>query len=141
MKRKDPKYTFDHVMLLDDDELANFINQKVMESCHFSKDIYVNTSAKSALEFLNNLLVLGDTTKDLLPQVIFIDLNMPLMDGFQFIQSLLKNSNKAIPFIKLVILTSSVHEMDREKAKELADNIMFLNKPLTKEMLENISAV
>lgn len=140
MKRKDPKYSFDHVMLLDDDELANFINQKVMESCHFSQNIYVNTSAKSALEFLNNLLALGDSTKNLLPQVIFIDLNMPLMDGFQFIQSLLKNQTKGIKDIKLVILTSSVHEMDRAKAKELADNIIFLNKPLTIEMLSTMTA-
>ena len=139
MKRKDPKYAFDHVLLLDDDELANFINQKVMESCHFSKNIYVNTSAKGALEFLNNLLLLGDATKELLPQVIFIDLNMPLMDGFQFIQSLLKNQSKTIQTIKLVILTSSVHEMDRVKAKELTDNIIFLNKPLTMEMLGQLS--
>ena len=125
-------------MLLDDDDLVNFINQKVMESFHFSKNIYVNTSAKSALEFINNLTVAGNAGKDLVPQVIFIDLNMPLMDGFQFIQALLRNKNEYVQNTKLVILTSSVHEMDRIKARDISDNIEFLNKPLTKEMLERL---
>jgi len=138
MKHKEPKYLFNNVMLLDDDDLVNFINQKVMESCHFSKNIYINTSAKSALEFINNLTKLGDAGKDLVPQVIFIDLNMPLMDGFQFIQTLLKNQNEHIQNTKLVILTSSVYDIDRIKAKEISDNIEFLNKPLTKQMLESI---
>ncbi len=135
MKRKDPKYVYEQIMILDDDELANFINQKVIESCNFSKKIYINTSAKSALEFLNNMLVFGDSTEDLLPQIIFVDLNMPLIDGFQFIQLLLKKQNQLIQNIKLAILTSSVHEMDRIKAKEISNNIIFLNKPLTKESL------
>jgi CheY-like chemotaxis protein len=139
MKHKEPNYMYKNIMLLDDDDLVNFINQKVMESCHFSKNIYVNTSAKSALEFLHNIALVGNTGKDLVPEVIFIDLNMPLMDGFQFIQALLRNKNEDIQNIKLVILTSSVHEMDRIKAKEISDNIAFLNKPLTKEMLERIS--
>jgi len=140
MKHKEPKYMYDNIMLLDDDDLVNFINQKVMESCHFSKNIYVNTSAKSALEFINNI-ALGAGGKNLIPQVIFIDLNMPLMDGFQFIQALLRNQNRDIQNIKLVILTSSVHEMDRIKAREISDNVEFLNKPLTKEMLESLVAV
>jgi CheY-like chemotaxis protein len=139
MKRKDPKYTYNYIMLLDDDDLVNFINQKVMESCHFAKNIYVNTSAKSALEFLNNLTKLGESAIDLYPQIILIDLNMPLMDGFQFIQSLMKNPNKEIQNIKLVILTSSIYEMDRLKAKEIAGEVTFLNKPLTKEMLDGLA--
>ncbi len=141
MKHKEPKYLHDNIMLLDDDDLVNFINQKVMESCHFSKNIYVNTSAKSALEFLNNLAVVGNEGKNLIPQVIFIDLNMPLMDGFQFIQTLLRNQNPHIQNVKLVILTSSVHEMDRIKAREISENIEFLNKPLTKQMLESLVVV
>jgi CheY-like chemotaxis protein len=141
MKHKEPKYMYDNIMLLDDDDLVNFINQKVMESCHFSKNIYVNTSAKSALEFINNMALVGASGKNLMPQVIFIDLNMPLMDGFQFIQTLLRNQNNDIQNIKLVILTSSVHEMDRSKAQAISGNIEFLNKPLTKEMLESLVAV
>jgi len=122
-------------MLLDDDELANFINQKVMESCYFSKKIYVNTSAKSALEFLNNLALLETEASNYFPEIIFVDLNMPIMDGFQFIISLYKNKSKHLQNIKLVVLTSSVYEIDRQRAQEISENITFLNKPLTKEML------
>lgn len=139
MKIKEPKYKFENIMLLDDDDLVNFINQKVMETCHFSKNIYVNTSAKSALEFINNLMTLGETGKHLLPQVVMVDLNMPLMDGFQFIQAMLKNANDHVKGIKLVILTSSFHDADKQKADEISKNILFLNKPLTKEMLDQLN--
>ncbi len=141
MKHKEPKYRYETVILLDDDDLVNFINQKVMESCNFSKNIFVNTSAKSALELLNNLTVTGSAGENLIPQVIFVDINMPLMDGFQFIQALLLNQNKNIQNIKLVILTSSVHDVDRIKSKEISDKIEFLNKPLTKEVLESLGKI
>lgn len=138
MKHKQPKYTYDYIMLLDDDDLVNFINQKVMETCNFAKNIYINTSAKSALEFIKNLCQLCNESHCILPQVIFIDINMPLMDGFQFIKLFQNINHPALSTIKLVILTSSVHDIDKAKAKEMGDNIVFLNKPLTTEMLSTI---
>ena len=125
-------------MLLDDDELVNFINQKVMETCSFSKNIYVNTSAISALEFIKNLVQIKDNVNSLLPEVIFIDINMPLMDGFQFIKSFETINSPKLKDVKLVILTSSVHDLDRLKAEEINKNISFLNKPLTVDMLKEI---
>lgn len=125
-------------MLLDDDELVNFINQKVMETCSFAKNIYVNTSAISALEFIKNLVQIKDNVNSLLPEVIFIDINMPLMDGFQFIKSFETINSPKLKDVKLVILTSSVHDLDRLKAEEINKNISFLNKPLTVDMLKEI---
>ena len=55
MKRKEPNFKYNYTMLLDDNELDNFINQKTIEASHFSNKVFVNTSSKSALEFLNNL--------------------------------------------------------------------------------------
>lgn len=136
MKRKDPKYRYKHVMLLDDSELDNFINQKVMEASLFAEKIYVNTSSKSALEFLNNLSILSAGGGDIFPEVIFIDLNMPMMDGFQFIENLKKTLPAKINALKLVILTSSTNPFDKQRADELSKNIVFLNKPLTQGMLD-----
>jgi CheY-like chemotaxis protein len=138
MKRKEPRYKYSHVMLLDDNELDNFINEKTMEANFFSKKIYTSTSAKSALEFLNNLATIGDQFSEIYPQVIFIDINMPMMDGFQFIEHFKKNIEKLMQKPKLVILTSSVYHEDKEKAKDISDDITFLNKPLTNEMLDGL---
>lgn len=138
MKRREPKYKYKYVMLLDDSELDNFINEKVIEANHFSEKIYVNSSGKSALEFLANLNVSGEESTEIYPEAIFIDINMPMMDGFQFIKSLQQINNDKVKECKLIILTSSIYPEDRAKAMKISKDIVFLNKPLTNEMLQGI---
>lgn len=138
MKRKDPNFKYRHAMLLDDNELDNFINQKIIEANHFASKVYVNTSSKSALEFLNNLSILSTGEVNIFPEIIFVDLNMPMIDGFQFIESLMKNLPQQTASLKLAILTSSNNPSDRDKAAGISKNIVFLNKPLTGEMLAQL---
>lgn len=138
MKRKDPKFKHKQVLLLDDSELDNFINQKIIEASLFSEKIYVNTSSKSALEFLSNLSILSTGNSDLFPEVIFVDLNMPMMDGFQFIENLQKNLPAKVNELKLAILTSSTNPYDKQRADALSKKIVFLNKPLTQGMLDQL---
>lgn len=138
MKRKEPESKYNFAMLLDDNELDNFINQKTIESSHFASKVYVNTSSKSALEFLKNLEILGDNSISLFPEVILVDINMPMIDGFQFIELLKKTFSKKINKIKIIILTSSLSPSDREKSEALVENIIYLNKPLTQAALNQI---
>lgn len=139
-RSKKPACKFATVMLIDDSEIDNFINQKVIESNYFAEKIYVNTGGISALEFLKNLAVNEQLVSKLVPQVIFIDLNMPLMDGFQFIHQFLKLPELITRNTRLIILTSSFNPADREKAQALSisKNVTFLNKPLTDEGLASI---
>lgn len=136
--RKETKFKHKYVMLLDDDELDNYINEKMIQASGFSEKTYVTSSGKSALEFLNNLQLSFVQADLVFPEVIFIDINMPIMDGFQFLQLLLTTHGKHLRSTQLVILTSSVFPEDKNKAKEISDNITFLNKPLTEEMLEGL---
>ncbi len=122
-------------MLIDDNELDNFVNQKIIEGNHFAQKIYVNSSGKSAAEFLQNILVISNNDVDLMPEVIFVDLNMPIMDGFQFIEKFELLINRSTKKFKLVILTTSINEEDKKKALKFNNNILFLNKPLTDEGL------
>lgn len=124
-------------MLVDDSELDNFINEKMIESAHFARHVYINTSSKSALEFLTNLEETG-VSEDIYPQLIFIDLNMPTIDGFQFINYLQEMKSEKIDKCKLVILTSSIHPGDKKRANQLSSKIVFLNKPLNDAMLNDL---
>lgn len=137
MKVKEPIHKYKSVLLIDDNELDNFINEKTLESNLFAKKIYVSTSAKSAIEFLNNIIIAGDF-QAMYPDVLFVDINMPLMDGFQFIEYFKGNLEKTIKPSKLVILTSSVNHEDKAKAQAISKDIIFLNKPLTQAMLDQI---
>ena len=138
MKLKEPKYKYTNVMLIDDNELDNFINEKTLEAYHFAKIIYTNTSAISALEFLSNMIAMGDQHKDAHPEVIFIDINMPGINGFQFLEAILKMENSNMKKCKLAILTSSVHPSDQEKAKNISKDIKFIIKPLTVAILNEM---
>ena len=138
MKRKEPNYKYNYAMLLDDNELDNFINQKTIEATNFANKIYVNTSSKSALEFLNNLEISNNDNFDIFPEIIFIDINMPMIDGFQLIESFIKNFPKRSKTVKMIILTSSVSQSDREKSAKISKSILFINKPLNKDSLSQI---
>lgn len=138
MKRKEQSFKYNFTLLLDDNELDNFINQKTIEAANFSNKIFVNTSSKSALEFLNNLEISSTDTANFFPEVIFVDINMPMIDGFQFIEIFKNTFPKRFQNIKIVILTSSISLIDKEKAAKLSKNITFLNKPLTQEALSQI---
>lgn len=138
MKRKDPIFKYNYVMLLDDNELDNFINQKTIEATHFANKVYVNTSSKSALEFLTNLEISGSEISNIFPEVIFIDINMPMIDGFQFIENFKNKFSDKFNLMKIVVLTSSVAPVDKERALGISKKIIFLNKPLTQEVLNQI---
>lgn len=133
MEFKASKYKV--VMLIDDNELDNFINQKVIESCKFADKIYTSTNGQSALEFLKNLILNMDLIDAIFPQVLFVDINMPLMDGFQFITEFEKLSDAVRKRCKVAVLTSSINPEDKVKAVGLKSDVVFLNKPLNTESL------
>jgi CheY-like chemotaxis protein len=126
-------------MLIDDNEMDNFINQKIIEATSFASEIYTNTNGLSALEFLNNLNVKKEVLEEMLPDVIFVDLNMPLINGFQFIEKFYELPKEFVKNCKIVILTSSLNEEDRHMAHRLNPDIIFLNKPLTEESLSSVA--
>ncbi len=133
-----PKTKYSAVMLIDDSEIDNFINHKMIEGCNFSDHIHIHTSSRSALEFLKNVERLEQAPKELVPEVIFLDINMPIMDGFQFVEEFLRLSPLFTKTSKIVILTTSVNPSDYEASKKYANVVKFINKPLTQFALEAI---
>lgn len=138
METEKPEYKYRNVLLVDDNDLDNFINQKMLESNNFSRTIHISTNGKVALDFIAAQINSGPAKDDNFPDVMFVDLNMPVMSGFELIVALKKTYVEKLLHCKIIILSSSIHAEDRLKAERIDSGILFLNKPLTNELLNAI---
>lgn len=121
-------------MLVDDNELDNFINKKLLENEKFAETVLVHQSAQSALEELKKL----ESTPEKLPQIIFLDIMMPHMDGFGFLDEIGKLGDKVKSNCKIVMLSTSESFKDLNRANQSRFVYKFLNKPLNKLVLDAI---
>lgn len=119
------------VMLVDDNELDNFINKKLVEADSFAAATTIHTSAQSALEYLKNNSSDGNQTPDL----IFLDIMMPEMDGFGFLDAFDKLPDAVKSKSKIVMLSTSDSFKDLNRANQNKYVKRFLNKPLNASVL------
>jgi len=122
------------VVLVDDNPLFNFISVKTLESTGFSNNIKEFISCSKALKFLKS----SADNPELLPDIIFLDVKMQVMDGFGFLDEFMKLPDAVKSRVKISMLTSSLLTSDKERAMQYSNVIEFLNKPLTSEKLLNI---
>ncbi|HYG38280.1 MAG TPA: response regulator [Cytophagales bacterium] len=133
------KTKYQSVMLIDDNEIDNLINQKMIEASSISQHIFTHTGARSAIEFLKNMEKIYAVASEALPEVIFLDIDMPLMDGFQFLDEFDKLKDDTKKHCKIVMLTSSINPQDVNKSKKYDYVKKYINKPLSQENLKNLS--
>ena len=126
------------VLLIDDNEIDNLINQKMLEAANLSEHIFVCSSAKSAIEFLRNMEKLA-SANEILPSMIFLDIDMPLMDGFQFLDLFSKLREETKKKCEIIMLTSSINPSDISKSKSYEYVKKYINKPLSQKNLLELS--
>jgi CheY-like chemotaxis protein len=124
------------VMLIDDDEPTNILNKMVVEEMDCTERIKVIPNAKQALEYLK--VISTNNREQCIPELIFLDINMPAMDGWEFLAEYEKLSEEQKRKAIVVMLTTSFNPENRLRAMQIESVAAFRNKPLTVEILSEI---
>ncbi len=120
----------DCVLLVDDDQICNFLNENVIHLMDGRLKVHSALNGQSALDFV--------AKHSNSPQLILLDLNMPVMDGFEFLDEFVKLPAEIRKKIVIVILTSSDYEKDRQQAAKYNVISGYVTKPLTREKMVSI---
>lgn len=113
-----------NILLIDDNAIDNHINRHVLTKINITENITIKTSALEALEYLKN------GTNDF-PEFIFLDIQMPIMDGFGFLEQFEKFSKTEKIKCSIFMLSSSNNPKDIEKVNNNPYVLQYLSKPLT----------
>jgi len=138
--RQDLKMSTRHVkcvMLVDDNETDNFISKRIIELANYADKIIIKNSGKLALEYLEQ----EKNNPENLPDLIFLDINMPVVDGFVFLYEFEQLSETVKQKCKIAILSSSDSKNDIERVINNEFVVRFVTKPLTVEVLEDLKSI
>lgn len=114
------------ILLIDDDRATNYLNEMIIKKLDCTNSIVVAQSAIEALDYLSSINENGE----LFPELIFLDINMPAINGWEFLKEFKVKFGDKKDKMKIVMLTTSVNPNDREKASTLSEISYFMNKPL-----------
>ncbi|MFV8269798.1 response regulator [Flavobacterium sp. GT2N3] len=126
----------DRILCVDDDPITLMLCKKVIIKSSFSNEIITAQNGEEALIYFNTIRCANNKSNEQ-PQLIFLDLNMPVMGGWEFLDHF--SSPEFSEFnttIKVVVLSSTIDPEDLEKTKQYPMVIDFLSKPITRSMLD-----
>lgn len=126
------------VLLIDDDKTFNIINRALIQKINPEIEVVEFTSSTIGLDYLGEKLL----TDQQLPDFLFLDIRMPEMTGFEFLDILTRQfTHTKLKAMRIFILTSSLDFKDKERARESGVVEGFINKPLELEVLNNLFKV
>ncbi len=118
------------ILLIDDDQICNFLNTKILERMGFVNDIRIALNGKQAIDLFREYYI-GIKP---LPDIILLDLNMPVMDGFGFLDAFKSLNLQGKHSVKIIIVSSSLNVNDIARAKHSGAN-QYLSKPISEQTL------
>jgi CheY-like chemotaxis protein len=126
------------ILLIDDDEPTNFINRMIIEETGCAIEVKTVQGGREALEYLRHCG--KDSGGYPCPDLILLDVNMPAMDGWEFLAQYRELSKTQKAEIVVVMLTTSLNPDDQARAGNIPEISGFRNKPLTTGMIKEILA-
>ncbi|MEP0365951.1 MAG: response regulator [Cyclobacteriaceae bacterium] len=128
------KKKFKCVLLIDDQEDSNFLHKRTINSIDCTEKVEVALNGKEAIDFLKSKM----GTSHPQPEIIFLDLNMPVMDGWEFLEEYDKLEEQQKAGIVIVMLTTSLNPKDQERAIENKYVKEFVSKYLDESGLMSL---
>ncbi|MGV3587050.1 MAG: response regulator [Adhaeribacter sp.] len=127
--------TLDLILLVDDDETTNYVNKRLLTQLNVAKEIKIMTNGQEALTYLQNVAA---GKGDINPDLIFLDIKMPIMDGFSFLDAFENQDMGNEKPIIVMMLTSSASFYDLERLKNYKKVKKHISKALTKADVREI---
>ena len=118
------------ILLIDDDEPTNFLNKLTLEQAGCARQIHITQSGQEALDYLQNA--------NSRPDLIFLDINMPAMDGWEFLERYRNLPAAKKADIVLIMLTTSLNPDDEIRTRAIPEVSGFENKPLSHDQLSSL---
>jgi len=128
------KTDINYILLIDDDKVTNYYNQRIINKCATVMDSIAVSSGENALKYLKE----AEEGKTVKPNLIFLDINMPAMNGWEFVEEYNKLNKDFTKDIKLVMLTTSNNPEDYQRSLKIDTINDFINKPLSVDLLMDI---
>ncbi len=120
-------FKYNSVLLIDDDAIHSFITERILQGCFFSKEVVAFANPVNALDYLKQI------QNEKMPDYIFLDIFLPVFDGFEFLSEFEKISPPC--HSKVVILTASIAPEDKERAMAFKCVVNWISKPLSEATL------
>ncbi|MBJ6118955.1 response regulator [Pontibacter sp. BT310] len=128
----------DLVLLIDDDDTTNFLNKRLLEEMQVAKEILVFNNGKGAIEYLSEACSEGEASDKRCPDLIFLDIKMPVMDGFSFLDEYQRRNLDSKDHVIIMMLTSSASFYDLERLKNYSRVKKHYSKTLTKHDVQEV---
>lgn len=129
------------ILCIDDDPVTIMFCTGIIKRNSFAAEVVSALNGQQAIDYYASLQKASAEEKEHYPELIFLDLNMPIMNGWEFLDEFVKTYYIDFPKTKVAILTSSIDPKDEERATDYTIAIDFLAKPLTAKMLNEIKTM
>ncbi|TAF56938.1 MAG: response regulator [Sphingobacteriia bacterium] len=124
------------VLCIDDDIISQTISQLLLKRAAFASEIKTANDGQEAIGLLVQMTSQLSFDARNAPSLVFLDLNMPEMDGWSFLDHYVKHFEPLLPYTRIIILSSTIDPADALRAREYPVVIQFLHKPLQVDNLE-----
>ncbi|MBL4862915.1 MAG: response regulator [Crocinitomicaceae bacterium] len=125
----------DCILLIDDSEVDNFYHKMIINDCNVVDKVRIAENGLEGLDYLNNKGRFENADENPTPQIIFLDINMPKMNGFEFLEEYKNLPEELRANHCIMMLTTSINPKDKLKAESYGILSGYSTKPLEKEVL------